>query len=184
MRIKWCSLGKYKFKIFISRRLVAQGLCSSIDEFSSLNNQEVVYQSGSPLNYKIFTYNVVSKKIFKVVSQTVNSNLSCKEGRLVYLKNQMVNIFDFHKNQNYEMGVELGDPQLSIDGRWLLGLQGKRLYIVDTYGIKERWIPLRRVWVKFCNLYKTMLRQKLIYENSYSRKYIMLKYNMCRGYLN
>ncbi|HOK03182.1 MAG TPA: hypothetical protein PKX79_09415, partial [Spirochaetota bacterium] len=177
--------GDYNAKLLsASKTQYLKGFSSNKDIFW-VSNDSFIYRSGAPGDYSIKLYDMNKESSISLITDTMNPDIKFFEQRslLAGLDNQMIVIMDLVSKQFLYTGIEGEETNFSPDGRKFLSIYKGNLYITNISLIEKYNINLRRNAQNILSLYNKTLSEKTIWENDFSKEYILKKILLYKKYL-
>lgn len=169
--------GFYMAKIITRNRTWKVRNITSATEIKWINNRSFFYRSGSPGSYTLNLYDTVKKKSRRIISNSLNTNLSYSHnpGIAAALKNQVIHIYRISENRLFNIGIEGEDISFSPDGNRFTSLLLKKLFITNFHSIEKQGLLLKMNSKVILEIYRTLLKKRGEWENEYTHLYLKKK---------
>ncbi len=178
--------GYYKCKLIDKDRTFNIDGLSSSSEIYWIDNDRLIYRKGSAGDFSVVMFHIKNKKEKMLLSRSFNTNITFTPHpmKAAFLREQIINIYDFRKNIIINTGIEGEDVSFSPNGNKFISLLYKKLFIIDTVTINKKTIELKRSWNDILSLYKGIKLNNHEFTNEYSFFYLTRKIDAYNDLIN
>ena len=158
---------------------------SSAREAYWLNNDSIIYRSGTTGNYGITIQSVQENRKKQLISGSLNTNLCLSRipGRAAFLYNQMIILYDSGNQMISKTGLEGEDVYFSHDGSHFLSLFHRTLFITHERNLQGKQARLLKTGESILSLYRQARGTGGIHCNEYSENYCRQKIDAYEKFL-
>jgi hypothetical protein len=159
-----------------NREFSFQGI-SSTQETYWLNNNILIYRSGSTGNYGVTVESVSDGTKKQLFSGSLNTNLclSPVPGRAAFLMNQLIMLYDFNTGLIQKTGLEGEDVYFSPDGSRFISLFHKTLFITHERQMLGAQTAISKNSETLLSIYNETMKDGKCLMNEYSPDYCRQK---------
>jgi len=150
---------------------------SSSSEIYWIDNDRLIYRKGATGNFSVVIYNIKNQKEKVLLNNSFNTNITYSPHPMIaaFLRDQIINIYDFQKNKLINTGTEGEDILFSPNGNKFISLIYKKLFIIDIAALNKKTIELKRSWNEILSVYNELKNKNDEFTNEYSLDYINRK---------
>jgi len=158
---------------------------TSATEIAWLDNDRIVFRSGSTGGYAVTIYRVSDGKSRDFVTHSLNTNItfSLYPKLLTCLNNQLITIYDVRKDTWMETGLEGEDVAFTPDGTWCSAIFLKQLFIMNINTVAKKRLEIAVVGRRIHDTYRQLLESRRDHRNTYSAWYIKRKIESYRAFI-
>jgi len=158
---------------------------TSATEIAWLDNDRIVFRSGSTGGYAVTIYRVSDGKSRDIVTHSLNTNItfSLYPKLLTCLKNQLIAIYDVRRDTWMETGLEGEDVAFTPDGTWCLAIFLKQLFIMNINTVAKKRLEIAAIGRRIQDTYRQLLESRRDHRNAYSAWYIQRKIETYRAFI-
>jgi hypothetical protein len=169
--------GSYRSKMTASGASWVLPGVTSATELYWLDNNQLVYRTGSSGNYSVCLYDAVSRQSKVLLDNSLNTNIqySAYPKIITFLKDQVIRVYDVKKKEMVNTCLEGEDSSFSPDGNRFISLYLKKLFITGITSVKKKNTELTKKAKEITALYQNLLETGKDLSNEYSQEYIRKK---------
>jgi len=158
---------------------------SSVQEIFWSGNDSIIYRAGYTGNYSIILETVRGGRQ-TLVQQSLNTNLcfSYLSGKVSFLYNQMIIIYDFNNKNTINTGLEGEDVYFAPGGALFVSLFNKNLFLTREKAMLDRKNAIALNATAILQIYKQNIDNDKIMLNEYSKNYFQKKIQAYSSFLD